>query len=55
MYAFQQRFTFVKPSLICVDELSDPNLDMQKEEGGFRGTLLTSTISHQAVSEACLN
>ncbi|KAH6812671.1 ubiquitin-specific protease 26 [Perilla frutescens var. frutescens] len=37
------------------DELSDPNLDMQKEEEGFRGTLLTSTISPQAVSEACLN
>ncbi|XP_047975404.1 ubiquitin carboxyl-terminal hydrolase 26 [Salvia hispanica] len=38
------------------DELSDPNLDIQKEEGGFRGTLLTSTIPHQAaVSEACLN
>ncbi|KAI3451487.1 hypothetical protein Pfo_008152 [Paulownia fortunei] len=37
------------------DELSDPNLDMQKAEEGFRGTLLTSTISSQAVSEACFN
>ncbi|GFP97041.1 ubiquitin carboxyl-terminal hydrolase 26 [Phtheirospermum japonicum] len=38
-----------------VDELSDPNLDVQKAEEGFRGTLLASTISSQVVSEACLN
>ncbi|KAK6150719.1 hypothetical protein DH2020_015651 [Rehmannia glutinosa] len=37
------------------DELLDPNLDAQKAEEGFRGTLLTSTISSQAVSEACIN
>ncbi|KAL8477228.1 hypothetical protein ACS0TY_029500 [Phlomoides rotata] len=37
------------------DELSDSNLDAQHAEGGFRGTLLTSTIPSQAVSEACLN
>ncbi|KAK4416768.1 Ubiquitin carboxyl-terminal hydrolase 26 [Sesamum alatum] len=37
------------------DELLDPNLDVQKAEEGFRGTLLASTISSQAISEACSN
>ncbi|KAL3630133.1 Ubiquitin carboxyl-terminal hydrolase 26 [Castilleja foliolosa] len=37
------------------DELSDPNLDVQNADGGFRGTLLASTISSQVVPEACLN
>ncbi|KAG8383772.1 hypothetical protein BUALT_Bualt04G0048500 [Buddleja alternifolia] len=37
------------------DELSDPNLEEQKEEEGFRGTLLTSTVSSQTIPEACLN
>ncbi|PIN21050.1 Ubiquitin carboxyl-terminal hydrolase [Handroanthus impetiginosus] len=37
------------------DELSDPNLDAQKAEEGFRGTLLASNISSQAMPEACLN
>lgn len=37
------------------DELLDPNLDLQKAEEGFRGTLLASTISSQAISEACSN
>ncbi|CAA0811076.1 Ubiquitin carboxyl-terminal hydrolase 26 [Striga hermonthica] len=34
------------------DELSDHNLDLQKAEEGFRGTLLASTISSQTVFEA---
>ncbi|KAL6523117.1 Ubiquitin carboxyl-terminal hydrolase 26 [Orobanche hederae] len=37
------------------DELSDTNLDIQKAEEGFRGTLLASSISSQAVSKACSN
>lgn len=37
------------------DELSNSNMEVQKAEEGFRGTLLTSSISSQAISEACLN
>ncbi|KAL8045205.1 hypothetical protein ABFX02_08G097900 [Erythranthe guttata] len=37
------------------DELSDPNSDAHKTEEGFRGTLLTSTMSSRGISEACLN
>ncbi|KAL2241212.1 UNVERIFIED_CONTAM: hypothetical protein Sindi_0762400 [Sesamum indicum] len=40
---------------LSADELLDPNLDLQKAEEGFRGTLLASTISSQAISEACSN
>ncbi|KAA8524129.1 hypothetical protein F0562_010440 [Nyssa sinensis] len=36
------------------DELSDQKMEVQQSEEGFRGTLLTSTISSQIVSEACL-
>ncbi|XP_073065473.1 ubiquitin carboxyl-terminal hydrolase 26 isoform X1 [Primulina eburnea] len=37
------------------DELSNTNLEVHVAEEGFRGTLLTSAISSQAVSEAYLN
>nr|GMD75431.1 ubiquitin carboxyl-terminal hydrolase 26 [Ipomoea batatas] len=36
------------------DELSDHKMEVHKAEEGFRGTLLTSSVSSQ-VSEACLN
>lgn len=37
------------------DELSDQKMEVPKAEEGFRGTLLTSNISSQVVSEACFN
>ncbi|XP_073139979.1 ubiquitin carboxyl-terminal hydrolase 26 isoform X2 [Henckelia pumila] len=37
------------------DELSNTNLEVHVTEEGFRGSLLTSAISSQAVSEAYLN
>nr|XP_027077455.1 ubiquitin carboxyl-terminal hydrolase 26-like [Coffea arabica]XP_027077456.1 ubiquitin carboxyl-terminal hydrolase 26-like [Coffea arabica] len=37
------------------DELSDEKMDVEKLEEGFRGTLLASNISPQAVSEGCFN
>lgn len=43
---------FVVPlAYLHADELLDPNLDAKKTEEGFRGTLLSSTVSSQAVSE----
>lgn len=45
----------VHDSRDIADELSDPKMEVQKAEEGFRGTLLTSDISSQAVSEAFFN
>lgn len=37
------------------EELSDTKMEVQQSEGGFRGTLLTSNISTQVVSQECFN
>nr|GEV53258.1 ubiquitin carboxyl-terminal hydrolase 26 [Tanacetum cinerariifolium] len=37
------------------DELSDTRMEEQQSEGGFRGTLLTSNIHSQVMSQECYN
>nr|XP_043628066.1 ubiquitin carboxyl-terminal hydrolase 26 [Erigeron canadensis]XP_043628067.1 ubiquitin carboxyl-terminal hydrolase 26 [Erigeron canadensis] len=37
------------------DELSDTKMEVQQTEGGFRGTLLTSNIGTQVMSQGCYN
>lgn len=35
--------------IVLADELSDPKLEVQQSEEGFRGTLLTSSTQSQVV------
>lgn len=37
------------------DELLDTKMEVQQSEGGFRGTLLTSSVGTQVVSQGCYN